>query len=235
MKDDFNSSTQDSKKGYSGISHQQGPVELDADWNKNSVRFVEHTNLRDTWQDIVLPNEALSQLKELASQMAEREKSKIWSLITKPKYRKGMVALFFGSNGTGKTMAAGVIANELKLDIYRIDLSQVVNKYIGETGKNLKKVFDAAKQSCAILFFDEADALFRKRTEVRGSRIRYKNIVINYILHYINDYNGLTILATKRKSNLDDIFLNCVKFVIDFPSRKGKSKMDSDSEKEKNE
>ena len=235
MKDDFNSSTHNSKKGYSGISHQQGPVELDADWNENTVSFVEHANLRDTWRDIVLPNEALSRLKELAFQMAEREKSKIWSLITKPKYRRGMVALFSGPNVTGKTMAAEVIANELKLDIYRIDLSQVVNKYIGETEKNLKKVFDAAKQSDAILFFDEADALFRKRTKVRDRHDRYKNIVINYILHHINDYNGLTILATKRKSNLDDIFLNCVKFVIDFPSRKGKSKMDSDSEKEKNE
>ena len=114
-------------------------------------------------------------------------------------------------------MAAEVLANYLKLDLYRIDLASVVSKYIGETEKNLKKVFDAAEQSGAILFFDEADALFGKRTEVKDSHDRYANIEVNYLLQRMEDYRGLAILATNRKSALDRAFLRRLRFLVDFP------------------
>ena len=112
----------------------------------------------------------------------------------------GISALFAGESGTGKTMAAEVIANELRLDLYRIDLSEVVNKYIGETEKNLRRIFDAAEDGGAILFFDEADALFGKRTEVKDSHDRYANIEINYLLQRMEAYRGLAILATNMKA-----------------------------------
>jgi SpoVK/Ycf46/Vps4 family AAA+-type ATPase len=114
-------------------------------------------------------------------------------------------------------MAAEILANHLKLDLYRIDLAGVVSKYIGETEKNLKKVFDAAEQSGAILFFDEADALFGKRTEVKDSHDRYANIEVNYLLQRMEDYCGLAILATNRKSALDRAFLRRLRFLVDFP------------------
>jgi SpoVK/Ycf46/Vps4 family AAA+-type ATPase len=130
---------------------------------------------------------------------------------------KGIAALFAGPSGTGKTMAAEVIANYLRLDLYRVDLSRVVSKYIGETEKNLRQVFDAAEQSGAILFFDEADALFGKRSEVRDSHDRYANIEINYLLQRMEDYRGLAILATNMKSLLDQAFLRRLRFLVDFP------------------
>jgi SpoVK/Ycf46/Vps4 family AAA+-type ATPase len=117
----------------------------------------------------------------------------------------------------GKTMAAEVIANELRLDLYCIDLSGVINKYVGETEKNLRRVFDAAERSGAILFFDEADALFGTRTEVRDSHDRYANIEVNYLLQRMESYSGLAILATNRKQALDPAFLRRLRFVVDFP------------------
>ena len=227
MKGNLSSPTHNSKKHYSGVSQQQGRVELDADWNENIVGFVEHTTLRYTWQDIVIPNYALSQLKEIASKMSDRKKIyKKCRFITKLKYRRGIIALFTGPSGTGKTMAAEVIASRLKLDMYRIDLSQVVNKYIGETEKNLKKVFDAAKQSGAILFFDKADALFGKRTEIRDSHDRYKNT--SYILHHIENYNGLTILANNRNHKEAKVgtLLSRINFAVNFPEKESSEKID---------
>jgi SpoVK/Ycf46/Vps4 family AAA+-type ATPase len=114
-------------------------------------------------------------------------------------------------------MAAEILANHLELDLYRIDLAGVVSKYIGETEKNLKKVFDAAEQSGAVLFFDEADALFGKRTEVKDSHDRYANIEVNYLLQRMEDYRGLAILATNRKSALDEAFMRRLRFLVDFP------------------
>jgi SpoVK/Ycf46/Vps4 family AAA+-type ATPase len=128
----------------------------------------------------------------------------------------GISALFAGVSGTGKTMAAEVIANELRLNLYRIDLSQVVNKYIGETEKNLRRLFDAAEDGGAILFFDEADALFGKRSEVKDSHDRYANIEINYLLQRMESYRGLAILATNLKSALDPAFLRRLRFVVNF-------------------
>src|SRR5262249_54458681 len=121
-----------------------------------------------------------------------------------------------GDSGTGKTMAAGVIANELGLDLYHIDLSAVVSKYIGETEKNLRRLFDAAEAGGAILFFDEADALFGKRSEVKDSHDRYANIEINYLLQRMEAYRGLAVLATNMKSALDRAFLRRLRFVVDF-------------------
>lgn len=129
----------------------------------------------------------------------------------------GLCALFAGPPGTGKTMAAEVIAAELDLPLYRIDLSQVVNKYIGETEKNLRRLFDAADASDVILFFDEADALFGKRTEVKDSHDRYANLEISYLLERMERFKGLAVLATNRKQDLDEAFLRRLRFVIDFP------------------
>ncbi|MEP7218695.1 MAG: ATP-binding protein, partial [Bacteroidota bacterium] len=129
----------------------------------------------------------------------------------------GINALFAGESGTGKTMAAEVIANDLRLNLYRIDLSAVVSKYIGETEKNLRRLFDAAEDGGAILFFDEADALFGKRSEVKDSHDRYANIEINYLLQRIESYGGLAILATNMKSALDAAFMRRLRFIISFP------------------
>ena len=125
-------------------------------------------------------------------------------------------ALFSGESGTGKTMAAEVLANELKLELYRIDLSSVVNKYIGETEKNLRRLFDAAEEGGAILFFDEADALFGKRSEVKDSHDRYANIEINYLLQRLESFSGLAIMATNMKAALDTAFLRRIRFIVEF-------------------
>ncbi len=129
----------------------------------------------------------------------------------------GLCALFAGPPGTGKTMAAEVIAGELDLPLYRIDLSQVVNKYIGETEKNLRRLFDAADTSDVLLFFDEADALFGRRTEVKDAHDRYANLEISYLLERMERFKGLAVLATNRKQDLDEAFLRRLRFVIDFP------------------
>ena len=130
---------------------------------------------------------------------------------------KGLNALFAGPPGTGKTMAAEVIAGELQLDLYKIDLSQVVSKYIGETEKNLDRIFTAAESANAILFFDEADALFGKRSEVKDSHDRYANIEIGYLLQKMEEYEGVAILATNLRQNLDEAFVRRMHFVVDFP------------------
>ncbi len=129
----------------------------------------------------------------------------------------GIAALFAGESGTGKTMAAEVLAGHLGLGLYRIDLAGVVSKYIGETEKNLRSIFDAAERGGAILFFDEADALFGKRSEVKDSHDRYANIEVNYLLQRMEDFRGLAILATNRKSSLDSAFVRRLRFIVDFP------------------
>lgn len=171
------------------------------------------------WEDIVLPEDVFKQLQEIASQVAHRyQVYERWGFGRRLSRGRGVSALFAGPSGTGKTMAAEVLANHLKLDLFRIDLAGVVSKYIGETEKNLRRVFDAAEQSGAILFFDEADALFGKRTEVKDSHDRYANIEVNYLLQRMDDYRGLAILATNRKTALDRAFLRRLRFLVDFPS-----------------
>jgi ATP-dependent 26S proteasome regulatory subunit len=171
-----------------------------------------------TWEDIVLPPEPFHQLREICGQVAHRaavyEK---WGFGAKLGRGKGIAVLFAGPSGTGKTMAAEVLAGQLKLDLYRIDLAGVVSKYIGETEKNLRAVFDAADRGGVILFFDEADALFGKRSEVKDSHDRYANIEVNYLLQRMEEYRGLAILATNRKSALDNAFVRRLRFIVDFP------------------
>ena len=171
-----------------------------------------------TWEDIVLPEDVLRQLREIAAQAAHRAQVyEAWGFARLVTRGRGISALFAGPTGTGKTMAAEVLASHLELDLYRIDLAGVVSKYIGETEKNLRQVFDAAERSGAILFFDEADALFGKRTEVKDSHDRYANIEVNYLLQRMEDYRGIAILATNRKSALDRAFLRRLRFLVDFP------------------
>lgn len=171
-----------------------------------------------SWDDIVISQDVKQNLKAIIKHVSYKRKIyKDWRLDIKLSRSTGILVLFSGPPGTGKTMAAEIIANELKLDLYRIDLSSVVNKYIGETEKNLKKVFDEAEKSNAILFFDEADALFGKRSEIKDSHERYSNIKINYLLQKMEEYKGLCILATNLRNALDRAFLRCIRFVIDFP------------------
>lgn len=170
------------------------------------------------WEDIVLPEDVYRQLQEIAAQAGCRHQVyEVWEFGRKLNRGRGISALFAGPSGTGKTLAAEILANHLDLSLYRIDLSGVVSKYIGETEKNLRKVFDAAEQSGAILFFDEADALFGKRSEVKDSHDRYANIEVNYLLQRMEDYRGIAILATNRKSLLDQAFLRRLRFLVDFP------------------
>lgn len=171
-----------------------------------------------SWDDLVLPPLEMELLRQIAAQVGQRGTVyQQWGFASRMNRGLGINALFAGDSGTGKTMAAEVLANDLRLDLYRIDLSAVVSKYIGETEKNLRRMFDAAEDGGAILFFDEADALFGKRSEVRDSHDRYANIEINYLLQRMESYRGLAILATNMKSALDAAFLRRLRFVVNFP------------------
>jgi AAA+ superfamily predicted ATPase len=171
-----------------------------------------------SWPDIVLPPDELTQLREICQRVAHRHRVlDEWGFDRKLSQGKGVNALFAGPSGTGKTMAAEIIARELELDLYKIDLSGVVSKYIGETEKNLHRIFRAAEHANAILFFDEADALFGKRSEVRDSHDRYANIEISYLLQQMEAYDGLSILATNLRKNLDDAFVRRLAFAVPFP------------------
>jgi ATPase family associated with various cellular activities (AAA) len=170
------------------------------------------------WEDLVLPAPQVGLLRQLA--MHVRQRATVfdnWGFGAKSSRGKGITALFSGASGTGKTMAAEVLAGELNLDLYRVDLSAVVNKYIGETEKNLRRVFDAAEQDGAVLLFDEADALFGKRSEVKDSHDRYSNIEVSYLLQRMEEYRGLAILTTNMKNALDTAFLRRIRFIVQFP------------------
>ena len=170
------------------------------------------------WDDLILPSAERGILREMASHVRCRATVyDRWGFARQGSRGLGTSALFAGASGTGKTMAAEVLANELRLDLYRIDLSSVVSKYIGETEKNLRRVFDAAEAGSCILLFDEADALFGKRTEVKDSHDRYANIEISYLLQRMESYRGLAILTTNMRSGLDSAFMRRLRFVIEFP------------------
>ena len=170
------------------------------------------------WADIVLPEDQGAQLREICRQFTYRPTVYgEWGFGGKLSSGKGLHVLFSGPSGTGKTMAAEVIANELGLDLYKIDLSQVVSKYIGETEKNLDRIFASAEDANAILFFDEADALFGKRSEVKDAHDRYANIEVGYLLQKMEEHEGIAILATNLKSHLDSAFLRRLQMVVEFP------------------
>jgi hypothetical protein len=180
--------------------------------------LAERLEPKATWDDLVLPAAESNLLRQIAAQVGGRSQVyRAWGFGDKMSRGFGISALFAGDSGTGKTMAAEVIANQLRLNLYRIDLSAVVSKYIGETEKNLRRVFDKAEDGGAILFFDEADALFGKRSEVKDSHDRYANIEINYLLQRMEAYGGLAILATNMKSALDQGFMRRLRFVVTFP------------------
>ena len=180
--------------------------------------LAQRIELRATWDDLVLPEAQRQVLREMAAHVRQRTKvCETWGFATASTRGLGLSALFAGVSGTGKTMAAEVLAGELSLDLYRIDLSLVVSKYIGETEKNLKRVFDAAESGGAILLFDEADALFGKRSEVRDSHDRYANIEVSYLLQRMEAYRGLAILTTNMRESLDAAFLRRLQFVVQFP------------------
>ncbi len=194
---------------YSAARTQSTPI-----LNSLARKIVPHYY----WDDIVLPSDTVQQLREIALQMEHRHLVfQTWGFARRLALGKGLMSLFAGSSGTGKTMAADIIANALGLDLYKIDLSGVVSKYIGETEKNLNHIFAEAESANAILFFDEADALFGKRSEVKDAHDRYANIETAYLLQKMEEYSGAVILATNLKMNLDDAFVRRMQFVIDFP------------------
>jgi ATPase family associated with various cellular activities (AAA) len=171
-----------------------------------------------TWDDLILPAAQKQILIDVAAHVRQRGKVyETWGFGGKGSRGLGISALFAGASGTGKTLAAEVLANTLRLDLYRIDLSSVVSKYIGETEKNLRQVFDCAEQGGAILLFDEADALFGKRSEVKDSKDRYANIEVSYLLQRMESYPGLAILTTNLKSSIDTAFLRRIRFMVQFP------------------
>ena len=170
-----------------------------------------------SWEDIVLPKDTLEQLKEVCNFVKYRGTVySDWGFEKKLSLGKGLNVLFSGPSGTGKTMAAEILAREVRLDLYKIDLSSIVSKYIGETEKNLNKIFREAETSNAILFFDEADALFGKRSEVKDAHDRYANIETAYLLQKMEEHEGTVILASNFRKNMDDAFLRRLHFTIEF-------------------
>jgi hypothetical protein len=181
-------------------------------------QLAQHIAPKASWDDLKLPDVEKNLLHQIADQVSQRGTVyDDWGFRERMNRGLSITALFAGESGTGKTMAAEVIANALGLSLYRIDLSAVVSKYIGETEKNLRKLFDAAEEGGCILFFDEADALFGRRSEVKDSHDRYANIEVNYLLQRLENFHGLAILATNMKNALDSAFLRRIRFVVNFP------------------
>jgi hypothetical protein len=179
--------------------------------------LAQRIEVKATWNDLVLPDAQFQTLQAIVAHVRQRAKVyESWGFANKGDRGLGISALFSGASGTGKTTAAEVLAAELQLDLYRIDLSSVVSKYIGETEKNLRRVFDAAETGGAILLFDEADALFGKRSEVKDSHDRHANIEVSYLLQRMEAYQGLAILTTNLKGSLDSAFLRRIRFVVQF-------------------
>ncbi len=208
------------RKGDLGGNHQSTQL-----WDfcrlqaRNQLdELAQHINATATWDELVLPTQQRQLLSDIATHLRRRFKVyQEWGFASKGDRGLGISALFYGASGTGKTMAAEVLANEFRLDLYRIDLSRVVSKYIGETEKNLRKIFDAAETGSAILLFDEADALFGKRTEVKDSHDRHANIEVSYLLQRMEAYQGLAILTSNFQSALDSAFERRIRFTVEFP------------------
>lgn len=180
--------------------------------------LAQRVELKADWKDLILPQLQTETLKQIVAHV--RQRSVVhgdWGFAERYTRGLGVTALFAGSSGTGKTMAAEVIAGELELDLYQIDLAGVVSKYIGETEKNLRRIFDAAEDGGAVLLFDEADSIFGKRSEVKDSHDRYANLEVSYLLQRMESYRGLAILTTNMKESLDNAFLRRIRFIVQFP------------------
>ncbi len=204
--------------GESALSAQHLESAARAQSSQGLRRFAQKVDVRAGWESLVLPRHIFRQLRDVCT--AERYRQTVygkWGFDQRLTAGKGLNVLFCGSSGTGKTMAAGIVARELGLDLYRIDLSIVVSKYIGETEKQLNLIFREAKTSNAVLFFDEADALFGKRSEVKDAHDRYANVEIAYLLQKMEEYEGIVILATNLRRNMDDAFMRRIQHVIEFP------------------
>jgi ATPase family associated with various cellular activities (AAA)/Winged helix domain, variant len=202
--------------------HMPQPAELDLGArHASSSRLGELATRLDPgyrWEDLVLPGRQLEVLKSISAYLRHRDRVlSEWGYEASVSRAQGLKVLFAGESGTGKTMAAQVLAGELGLEMFRVDLATIVSKYIGETEKNLQRIFTAADGSNAILFFDEADALFGKRSEVSDSHDRYANIEVAYLLQRMEEYPGAVILATNFRRNIDEAFTRRLDFVIDFP------------------
>ncbi len=180
--------------------------------------LAQRIDARSDWDDLVLPQAQKETLQSIVVHVRERTTVHGKGGFSAERPRDpGVSALFTGPSGTGKTLAAEVLAKQLGLDLFRIDLSAVISKFIGETEKNLRRVFDAAEGSGAILIFDEADALFGKRTDVKDSHDRYANVEVSYLLQRIEAYQGITILTTNRREAIDPAFLRRLRFIVSFP------------------
>ncbi|MBO9577002.1 MAG: ATP-binding protein [Sphingobium sp.] len=180
---------------------------------------VEHVGSRVGWDDLTLPKEQISRLRDIADHC--RHSERVFGAKPKPFDRKmsggkGEVALFAGPSGSGRIKAAQAVAAALGQNLCRVDLGRVVSRYIGETEKNLKRLFDVAEEGNAVLLFDEADALFGKRSGVKDSHDRYANIEVSYLLQRMEAFDGLSIVTTSRKSNIDPAFLRRLRFVVEF-------------------
>jgi len=192
------------------VCRDQGRVPLES--------LAKRVSTSATWDDLILPRAQVALLHEITQHLRHRAKVyDEWGFGAASARGLGINALFWGASGTGKTMAAEVLANALQLDVFRIDLSAIVSKYIGDTEKNLRLIFDAAEESGAILLFDEADALFGKRSEVRDSHDRFANIEVGYLLQRMEAYRGLAILTTNLRDSLDPAFTRRIRFCLEFP------------------
>ena len=194
--------------------------------NSNLAKLARKIIPRRRWEDLILPLDQLQQLREICNFVKYRALVyEQWGFESKLVLGKGLYSLFSGPPGTGKTMTAEIMAEELGLDLYKIDLSTVVSKYIGETEKNLSRIFQEAETSNAILFFDEADALFGKRSQISDAHDRYANIEVSYLLQKLEEYEGIVILATNFRRNLDDAFLRRFHFTVEFALPKEKERL----------
>jgi SpoVK/Ycf46/Vps4 family AAA+-type ATPase len=179
--------------------------------------FAQQLNVKTTWEQLLLPRGEVAVLRQIAGERKMRQADGKRGFSRLAPGKSGIVALFVGPSGAGKTMAAEVLANDLGRPLYRVDLSAVRSKYIGETEKNLTLLFDEAERSQAILFFDEADALFGKRSEVKDTHDRYANLDVAYLIERIESFNGLAILATNSKAQIDEAFLRRLRYFVNLP------------------
>lgn len=185
-------------------------------WERHGA-YADALDRAVSWQELVVDEETMTQLRYIENRLKYKNTvGGTWGFDKKFHYGKGVCALFYGPAGTGKTMAANVLAGELGLTLYRVDLSRMVSKYIGETQKHISALFEHAKGTNALLFFDEADALFAKRTEVGDAHDRNANSEVAHLLQKLEEYDGISILATNLKDNIDDAFKRRIKYMVHF-------------------